>query len=262
MIFKRKGMNKTQPLAKFSFFKVEQYLNGELNKAELRDFEIFLKSNLELDSYVKAQRAIRYEGSMPVFHTKPHRVFESAFAQPSLSAWWRKVNDAFAPAFPPQLGWAMGLCLLAGAALMLFKPERMANVNSEYTAKGLSVPFQLHVGGRDIQSGQTGFAKAGDTLAFAYRNLAGMHVQVWYQDDGGEIRPYVATSNGSSSWPRASAWREADDKVVLFSDWNKESIWVLWSEENFTLQDARKVLEGGPGGDSMHKTNFQLVRTQ
>ena len=218
-----------------------------------------MKVDQELGNYVATQQNIRYEGPMPSF--KPKRVWESAHSGSSAPAWWRKISDTLSPVFPPQVGWAMGLCLLAGAVLVFFKPERAVNPDSEYTAKGVSVPFQLHVGGNNIQPGQTGFAKAGDTLEFAYRNLAGVHVQVWYQDDGGEIRPYIASANGASSWPSASAWHEADDKVVLFSDWNRESVWVIWSEENFSLQDARKFLEGG-AGDSMHKANFQLVRTR
>ena len=243
-----------------SLFMVEQYLAGELNPAEFQKFEELMTSDPSLKSYVQLQQGIRYNG--PGLAIQPQAVRSNPVKKPVFSSWWEKAGELLSPLLPPQVAWAMGLCLLAGAVLVLFRPDHLENAVPEFTAKGSSVPFHMRVGGQDFQPEQSGFARAGDTMTFVYRSLAGMHVQIWYQDDGGALKPYLAPSNFASSWPGSSAWHEADYKVVLFSDWKKESIWVLWSEENFNVQDARSFLEGRSDGDSMHKAGFQLVRSR
>ena len=243
-----------------SLFRVEQYLNGELNTAESRDFESLMASDPDLKSFVQSQSRIRYEGFIPAFQSA--KIQAARFSQPSVfSEWRRKMGERFSPVFPPPVAWAMGLCLLAGAVLVLFRPERLEYPVQDFTAKGSSAPFHLRVGAKDFQPEQSGFVKAGDTMSFVYRSLTGAHVQIWYQDDGGEIKPYLAPTSGASSWAGTSTWRQADYKVVLFSDWNKESIWVLWSDQDFGNQEARKVLEGGRGGEAIQKVAFHLVRT-
>ncbi len=214
-----------------------------------------MKMDSRLKDYVESQRTLQYEGLSLQRHF-PRMKTESVF-----SVWRAKLDDFFSPLFPPQVAWAMGLCLLAGAVLVLFRPERIEKpAMDEFTAKGSTVPFQMRVGNQDFQPEQSAFARAGDTMSFLYRSLAGAHVQIWYQDDGGEIKPYLAPSSGASSWLGVSAWHEADYKVVLFSDWNKESVWILWSDQDFTSRAARKVLEG-EGVGAIQKVGFHLVRT-
>jgi hypothetical protein len=239
-----------------SLFKIEQYLTGELSPVEIQEFEALMGVDPGLKEYVQAQRSIRYEGPVPVFQAKIQRTSakESVF-----SILGGKIGEWVSPLLHPQVAWAMGLCLLAGSVMVLFRPDRLQSPSVEFTAKGSDIPFQLRVNGRQIQPEQTGFARAGETMSFAYRSLAGMNVQVWYQDDGGEIKPYVAQTAGAS-WSRSSAWREADYKIILSSDWNRESVWILWSERNFTPQESRKVLEG-VRSDAIQKVGYHLVRT-
>lgn len=242
-----------------SLFMVEQYLAGELKPAEFREFEELMASDPSLKGYVQLQQGIRYNG--PRLAIQPQAVRSNPVKKPVFSSWWEKAGELLSPVLPPQVAWAMGLCLLAGAVLVLFRPDHLENAVPEFTAKGSSVPFHMRVGGQDFQPEQSGFARAGDTMTFVYRSLAGMRVQIWYQDDGGALKPYLAPSNSASSWPGSSAWHEADYKVVLFSDWKKESIWVLWSDHDFTAREASKVLSEGRGGSSIQKVGFQLVRT-
>ena len=242
-----------------SLFMVEQYLLGELTPAEFCEFESLMASDPKLKSYVHLQQGIRYNG--PSLAVQQQTVRTNPIRTPLFSSLLEKAGEIFSPLFPPQVAWAMGLCLLAGAVLVLFRPDHLENAGPEFTAKGSSAPFHMHVGGQDFQPEQSGFARAGDTMTFVYRSLAGMHVQIWYQDDGGALKPYLAPSNFASSWPVSSAWRESDYKVVLFSDWKKESIWVLWSDHDFTAREAGKVLSQGLGGSSIQKVGFQIVRT-
>jgi hypothetical protein len=242
-----------------SFFKIEQYLAGELNAAEVREFEIQLETDPGLKRYVQLQKGLRYDASTTIVQTQ----LRPAMGGFVLSKAWKRIGERLSPVFPPQVAWAMGLCLLAGAVLVLFRPESLSvdSSESDFTAKGASVPFFLTVGGNDIQPDQSGTASAGDTMNFVYRSLAGLHVQIWYQDDGGALQSYLAPSNSSSSWKAASAWREANQKVVLSSDWNKESVWIVWSDHGFTSQEAKKALEGGRA-DGIQKTVFHFTRSR
>ena len=245
-----------------SMFLIEQYLAGDLNPAEFREFEALMESDLSLKSYVQLQQGVRYEGPRLMMPVVPTLIMASRKPKNTVfSSWWRRTGDLVSPLLPPQVAWAMGLCLLAGAVLVLFRPEHLETTTPEFRAKGSTIPFHMRVGGQDFQPEQSGFAKAGDTMTFVYRSLAGMHVQIWYQDDGGELKPYLAPSNSASSWPSSSTWHEADYKVVLFSDWKKESIWVLWSDKDFTAREAGKILAEGRGGSSIQRVGFQLVRT-
>lgn len=239
-----------------SLFKIEQYLTGELSPIEIHEFEALMEADSGLKEYVQTQRSIRYEGPIPVFQAQIQRTpaKESIF-----SVLGGKVGEWVSPLLHPQVAWAMGLCLLAGAVMVLFHPGHMQSPGVEYTAKGSGVPFQLRINGHQISPEQSGFARSGETMSFVYRSLAGMTVQVWYQDDGGEIKPYVAPPAGAS-WSSSSTWREADYKIILSSDWNRESVWILWSERNFTPQEARKVLEGGRS-DAIQKVGYHLIRT-
>lgn len=247
-------------MPRVSLRKIDSLLNGELGEEESGRLRQEIEASQAAKAYFDRQKDLRSALTWNGLRQAVERDESSG-----LRGWFRRLVRF--PQAPIRSGWprpafASGLlALLAlGAVWWTVREPGDKGAHGRFTAKG--APFaeaQLQVRGQGYPAGALIAAGPGDTLGFLYRSGDTAYVQVWYKEEGGELRSFAGKDPRGFVWPPATAWIAAPQRILLDGAWRHQEVWIVLSPQSLETERVRKALSG-KAGNGVRILPFRLAR--
>ena len=162
-------------------------------------------------------------------------------------------------------GYAFAFVLALGIGVWTWRLQNAPPALAEtappgnYRIKGSGeAEFRMVIRDTESDTGQLISARNGDTLGLSYRSARPVTAQVWYREEGRQALPMTGTAETIPLKP-AMSWRQAGPRIVLEGDWNRQTMWVVWSAAPFTSEAAKGALDGH-AIPALQVASFRMVR--
>lgn len=251
---------------RISLWKLDQLIQGDLPGAEADALRAAVAESPEALAYMERAASLKSELSLEDVHSGARRGNAMKKPRPAAVSSWNRVMDilslrsgvrgpGFAFAFALALGIGVWTWRVQHAPIVPAETERTGN----YSIKGSGdAGFRIVIRGAESDTGQVISARNGDTLGLTYRSARPVTAQIWYREEGREVQPMTGTAE-TLPLDAAMAWRPVGPRIVLEGDWKRQIVWVVWSAEPFTSEEAKGALEG-TAKPELRVASFRMVR--
>lgn len=255
------------PEGRISLRRLDALMLGTLPAAEADALRLALERDPAAKAYVERLSAMRPRRGYADLEARlrdrapaslPARL-RAALATLRPRGGTRPGNARSAPRLPIFGGAAAAFAaLLLGASLWIGRWEPAGPAEGGFRAKGGARPeIALRHRGTEFVPGALVPARSGDTLAFAYRSADSLHIQIWYQEDGGGPAPM--TGPGGFTLPPATAWTEASQRIRLEGSWKRQQLWILLSRRSLDRERAADAVRRGRGDGAVELATYRLA---
>jgi hypothetical protein len=234
-------------------------LAGDVDASARLDLEKHVRACPDCNAaFAKAeQAAARFAGKYPTLESLAFgRTHRTSAPAPEPQGWLRRLTRAFEGGFGRRHAFA-ALGLLVFAAVIWQVNGRMGR--DDLTAKG-GTHFYLVHNGQQVRGADLACAPQ-DTLQFGIIGSDPVYYALLYRDDQGRIAPYMGGEGGAQQPLGNPQGQNLPHSLVLEGGWSSETIFCIWSNQPFTLDDAVKFagnLEANPEPQGLHAQIFQL----
>ena len=248
---------------KFSFLEVERFLENKMTEEEVIAFQHKIDQNQKLKKHLENAKNQKYSGNMIFLKAQAQKIEKEIPAEntcstssSNLERFWRLLYAK------PSVAFALTLLITIGLSLF---PVKRLHQNPEkapitFSTKG-SIGFKLLFKDSIREPQKQYNVTPGDTLAFVYRSGKPIYVQVWYRDDGGDLFAYIENSGTSYYMAPATNWTSLAHKVVLDSSWNSESLYLIYSPNEFTSNNIKRLLNSDTLENNFYMNHYKLYNT-
>ncbi len=247
-------------MSRIPLFKIDSLLNGELEEGEARALREQIEASPKAKAYFDHQKTLR----SALTWADLRRAVE-ADKRSGLRGWFRYLTRF--PQGPIRSRWrrptfASGIFALLALAMVWWNVRDPfgTSTGSRFTAKG--GPFaeaQLQVRGQAYPAGSLVSAGPGDTLDFMYRSGDTAYAQVWYKEEGGELRSFTGKDPRGFVLPPATAWTPAPQRILLDGAWRRQEVWIVLSPGSLAPEGVRQAISGR-AGNGVKVLPFRLTR--
>jgi hypothetical protein len=253
---------------RLSLWKLDRLIEGELPEAEASELRRAVETSPEAQRYLNSQANLKSDLALDWVRK---RLRENPGERTRARAAGGRRNpriligDFFESFGSPKGGLALAFLAVLGVSVWTWQARESAPTfagkdGSKYHSKGMDAPgIKLIVKGAEYETADLIPARSGDTLGFSYRSPFALRTQIWYREENG--RPEAMMGPASIlEWNAALGWKQPSDRVILEGDWKHQTLWIVWSKNAFTAEDARKALEDGSRSPELHAEAFRLAR--
>jgi len=248
-------------MPRISLRKIDSLLNGELEEEESRRLREQISASPKTKAYFDRQMNLRSD----LTWSKLSRAVE-ADGQSGPQGWIRRLSRlALGPVGP---GWrrpalasgAFALLALGTVWWQARDPGERAD-RARFSAKGSRfAEAQLQVRGQGYPAGALIDAGPGDTLSILYRSADTVYAQVWYREEGGELRSFDGKAPRGFALPPVTAWTQAPQRVLLEGTWRRQEVWIALSHGNSEIEQVKKAIRSGQDGNGIQVLVFRFAR--
>ena len=234
---------------RISLLQVGKLLEMELDRDERTALEARL--NAEVPGYLERLHLDRPERNWRDLEAKAaaRRLLHMGRGYTAVKTW---VEGAVRIARRPAFAGIVALGIGAGLILWMNPPaHEKAPVIKGAEATGI----RLWVNSVETNEMGTAWVGPGDTLTFQYRSPNPLFVEIWYRDDSSQPLPYVSEVK---QWQPSLSWAPAPGRIVLYSGWSEETVFLLYSSAAFTAGEAREAVAGHRRPDRLGMRAFHL----
>lgn len=248
-------------MSRISLRKIDALLSGELGEEESSRLREEINASPQAKAYVDRQKTLR-----STLTWNGIRQAVEADKRSGLKGWFR----GFSP-FPigsirsrgPGLAFAsVALALLTlGTAWWKMHDAGGTLAGQRFTAKGIRfAEAQLQVGGQGYPAGSLIAAGPGDTLGVTYRSGDTVYVQVWYQEENGDLRAFPGKDPRGFALPPVTAWTPAPQRILLEGEWRRQEVWIVLSPGTLKTERVREAIRSGRSAPGITVLAYRLAR--
>jgi hypothetical protein len=251
---------------RISLWKLDRLMQGDLPVPEAEALRAAVSRSPEALAYMQRNASLKSGLRIEGIRSGASTGGSGRTTPPAENPGWIRIRDflslrsgvrgaGFACAFALALGIGLWTWRLQNAPPPLSETALPGN----YRIKGSGeAEFRILIRDTESDTGQLISARNGDTLGLSYRSARPVTAQVWYREEGGQALPMTGTAETIPLEP-AMSWRQAGPRIVLEGDWNRQTVWVVWSAAPFTSEAARDALDGHAIPE-LRIASFRMVR--
>ncbi len=240
--------NDNENWERISLYKVDLYLQGELNQTEKVGLEQKICDKPSVLDYIQRIQSQKYES-------------QEKLEKPSVIDAIRHRLVSFFEKGRFRIGFSVScvMVLLLTVITLLF---RLNPDTGEFSIKGNSAPvITLLFNEKEYHSGDVVRVHSEDTLIFNYRSLSDLNLFLLYQEDKGEIRSFNKNDK-ALVWPGSSEPEIAAQRVVLDGNWERQTVWIVAAYKKMKKKEAVKYINKNRKDDSVEIFSFYFENNQ
>jgi hypothetical protein len=261
---------------RISLWKLDRLMQGDLPGPEADALRAAVSQSPEALAYLERNASLKSGLALQDIRFGASSGGSQRKARPAGNSGWIRVRDllslrsgmrgpGYAFAFVLALGIGVWTWRIQDIQDLQGAPAKVAVAVAEtarpgnYSIKGSGeADFRITIRDTESDTGQLISARNGDTLGLNYRSARPVTAQIWYREEGRQALPMTGTAE-TIPLEAAMSWRPAGPRIVLEGDWNRQTVWVVWSAAPFTSEAAKGALDGS-ANPALRIASFRMVR--
>lgn len=240
---------------KLSLLKLDLFLKGELDPAEMEDVRKRVAADADAARYLREAQAQRHGGTWADVDARLRA------SKPRTGSARPRTFKGISPRLSPGWALAAAACLALVAAFWILHPTPKAENPGPlavHSPKGGNGRFEvrLELAGRSLEPGTVGRLRDGESVKLQYRSLEPRYVRVRIQADEGKAED-LDLGNGASFGP-ATRWSGIPLRVPAGKEWRRIRIWVVSSLAPVGERETTRTIANASSERSDHVALFQL----